>query len=143
MLPAHWLFVTRQHEKGLTVIATSENRFVFGLWLEQSYRALPDEWLDSCLQQDDISSELLANLLRGTPDEAFLNGKLVCSCFSVREKTIETAIQAGCSSVDGLGNELKCGTNCGSCKPELQKMLDSYSSTQTAKAVTPEVILHD
>lgn len=143
VLPAHWLLVTRQHGKGLTVVATSENRFVFGLWLENSYRALPDEWLDSCLQQDDISSELLANLLRGTPDEAFLNGKLVCSCFSVREKTIETAIQAGCSSVDGLGNELKCGTNCGSCKPELQKMLDSYSSTQTAKAVTPEVILHD
>ena len=48
-------------------------------------------------------------------------GEIICSCFQVGEKTIKEAVlSGGCSSVEALGEKLKCGTNCGSCIPELK-----------------------
>lgn len=48
-------------------------------------------------------------------------GTMICSCFQVGEKTIQNAITSGeCASVEALGELLKCGTNCGSCIPELK-----------------------
>jgi assimilatory nitrate reductase catalytic subunit len=41
----------------------------------------------------------------------------------VREKTISDAISRGCNTVDNLGKQLKCGTNCGSCKSELSTLI--------------------
>ncbi|WP_420936010.1 (2Fe-2S)-binding protein [Alteromonas sp. A081] len=58
-------------------------------------------------------------------------GKIVCSCFSVREKTITTAIEQGNNSVSGLGDALKCGTNCGSCKTELASLLCANNKAST------------
>jgi assimilatory nitrate reductase catalytic subunit len=51
-------------------------------------------------------------------------GDMICSCFQVGEKTIQEAIKSGrCKSVTSLGEKLKCGTNCGSCIPELKTFL--------------------
>lgn len=51
-------------------------------------------------------------------------GAMICSCFQVGEKTIKEAISSGkCASVESLGKLLKCGTNCGSCIPELKAFL--------------------
>ncbi len=50
-------------------------------------------------------------------------GAMICSCFEVYEQQIYQAIQKGCRSAAQLGNKLKCGTNCGSCVPELNQML--------------------
>lgn len=51
-------------------------------------------------------------------------GSMICSCFQVGEKTIKEAISSGkCNSVESLGKQLKCGTNCGSCIPELKTFL--------------------
>lgn len=51
-------------------------------------------------------------------------GATICTCFRVGEKSITAAIESGeCDSVESLGAKLKCGTNCGSCIPELKKIL--------------------
>jgi assimilatory nitrate reductase catalytic subunit len=51
-------------------------------------------------------------------------GAIICSCFQIGEKTIKEAINSGkCLSVESLGQLLKCGTNCGSCIPELKTLL--------------------
>ena len=53
-------------------------------------------------------------------------GKIVCSCFSIGEKNILDAIEKqGCRTAGELGERLKCGTNCGSCVPELKALLAS------------------
>ena len=49
-------------------------------------------------------------------------GRIICSCFSVGETVIREAIGGGCDSVAALGARLRCGTNCGSCVPELKTM---------------------
>ncbi|MEO0436738.1 MAG: molybdopterin-dependent oxidoreductase [Pseudomonadota bacterium] len=58
-------------------------------------------------------------------------GRLVCSCFKVGEKQILAAIGEGVDTVEGLGEKLRCGTNCGSCKTELSAMLRE-SAVETA-----------
>jgi assimilatory nitrate reductase catalytic subunit len=96
----------------------------------QSTWSVPNAWLASLLNTA-ISTESQRNLLRGQADEAFLNGDVVCSCFEVREKTITDVITKGCSSVSELGKQLKCGTNCGSCKPALSELIDKHLVIET------------
>jgi assimilatory nitrate reductase catalytic subunit len=51
-------------------------------------------------------------------------GPLVCACNAVPRAAIDAAIAADPSaSVESLGRGLKAGTNCGSCIPELKRML--------------------
>lgn len=91
-----------------------------GLALSQ----LSSQWLNSLMQQSEINLSDIGSLLRRQPSEEFLAGKLICSCFKVREKTIEQAIDDGADTVEKLGGALKCGTNCGSCKTELAAMIN-------------------
>ncbi|MGL9774507.1 MAG: (2Fe-2S)-binding protein [Sodalis sp. (in: enterobacteria)] len=49
-------------------------------------------------------------------------GRTICSCYGVGEKQIMQAIDEGCNTVDALGKRLRCGTNCGSCIPELKQL---------------------
>ena len=83
-------------------------------------------WINSLLNSKNVTPEQLHGLLNMQPDEQFKQGKLVCSCFKVGENTIVDAIKAGCDSVDSLGRELQCGTNCGSCKSELSQMVKQH-----------------
>jgi assimilatory nitrate reductase catalytic subunit len=48
--------------------------------------------------------------------------RAVCACFRVRESSIRSAIAAG-AGLAALQKNLKCGTNCGSCVPELRRLL--------------------
>lgn len=50
-------------------------------------------------------------------------GALVCSCMSVGLNTLRSAIAEGAASVDALGACTGAGTNCGSCRPELEALL--------------------
>jgi assimilatory nitrate reductase catalytic subunit len=46
----------------------------------------------------------------------------ICACFNVGENQIRDAVAAG-ASLARLQKELKCGTNCGSCVPELRRLV--------------------
>jgi assimilatory nitrate reductase catalytic subunit len=57
-------------------------------------------------------------------------GKTVCSCFSVSEDRICAAIRDhGLRSPAKIGKALKAGTNCGSCIPEIKKLIASQLSS--------------
>jgi assimilatory nitrate reductase catalytic subunit len=47
--------------------------------------------------------------------------RAVCACFKVGESEIRAAVAAG-ETLAGLQKNLKCGTNCGSCVPELRRL---------------------
>ncbi|MBS0246884.1 MAG: molybdopterin-dependent oxidoreductase [Proteobacteria bacterium] len=54
-------------------------------------------------------------------------GPVVCACFGVGLNVIRTAIADGtATSVDAIGKALRAGTNCGSCLPELKKIVGEY-----------------
>jgi assimilatory nitrate reductase catalytic subunit len=54
----------------------------------------------------------------GTPPP---RGRTVCNCFDVAESDINTFLGES-KSLQALQASLKCGTNCGSCMPELRRM---------------------
>ena len=62
-----------------------------------------------------------------TPD----TGPMICACFGVGRDTVEDAVKAGAvASVADIGRVLQAGSNCGSCLPELKRIL----ARQRAKA---------
>jgi len=58
-------------------------------------------------------------------------GRIICACFNVGINTIRTSIRDGAVTLTSLGKCTAAGTNCGSCKPELQTQIDA---TQTLTA---------
>ncbi len=76
------------------------------------------------LSRSDVSA-LRRQLLAPAAELAGLprgRGRTVCSCLNVSEDEIRTAIAAG-STLSQLQSALKCGTQCGSCVPELRNLL--------------------
>lgn len=72
--------------------------------------------------------------LAGQPAAGQLDpGRTVCACFNVGINTIRRSILDGISTVDGLGNCTSAGTNCGSCKSELQVLIDAVPKLQAAE----------
>ena len=58
-------------------------------------------------------------------------GPIVCACFNIGAHTIHDAIQHGATTVEAVGKCTAAGTNCGSCKPDLQALINA-SKIQTA-----------
>ena len=55
-------------------------------------------------------------------------GPIVCSCFSVGLNQITEAVAGRrCLSVEAVGELLRAGTNCGSCRPEIRRLIDERS----------------
>jgi assimilatory nitrate reductase catalytic subunit len=52
-------------------------------------------------------------------------GAMVCSCFSVGANQIAAAVATGCASVEAIGEVLKAGTNCGSCRSEIRAIVNA------------------
>jgi assimilatory nitrate reductase catalytic subunit len=77
--------------------------------------------------------ELRQRLLAGSaaaPEGFKARGKVVCNCFNVSEREIvefcanaKSASHTAASKFAALQAEKKCGTNCGSCIPELKRMV--------------------
>ncbi|WP_246223216.1 nitrate reductase [Alteromonas profundi] len=132
-IPKHWVLYQRKDTHSAQFFCTDKDQlcayFSVGdsCMSETPHWQVPDAWVDSLLNQS-LSAEDQSNLLYGKVDESFTQGPLVCSCFEVREKTIQAAVQTGCHSLDALGTKLKCGTNCGSCKPRLTEIIDDTLS---------------
>ena len=88
-------------------------------------------WLIGQLGQALEGPARLRLLAGRAGDGAADPGALVCACFSVGVNQIAGAIKAGACTVDAIGACLKAGTNCGSCRMEIGRLIDASS---TAKA---------
>ena len=87
---------------------------------------LPDiHWLQSLFNHkvDSQSWRLLAR----QEVSAIGANRMICSCFRVTEQQISAAIDKGARSAEDLGRALRCGTNCGSCIPELKQLVARQS----------------
>jgi assimilatory nitrate reductase catalytic subunit len=63
-------------------------------------------------------------------DGAVDEGPNVCACFGVPRDRILKAINAGAVTLAPLQAQLKAGTNCGSCVPELKRLLAAAHKTE-------------
>ncbi|MEM7597904.1 MAG: molybdopterin-dependent oxidoreductase [Pseudomonadota bacterium] len=79
--------------------------------------------------------ETMDQILTGrTPTDVPDPGPVVCSCFGVGINTIARAVETdGLMTVDEIGQSLRAGTNCGSCKPEIASLLKTLTLPQAAE----------
>jgi len=71
-----------------------------------------------------LSDDQRRTLLSGKSMDGLANaGPIVCACFGVGRTTISDGIAAGAASTAEIGARLKAGTNCGSCIPELKRLI--------------------
>jgi len=91
-------------------------------------------WLAGLFIKNKLSDMDRAGILAGRAIDAGADaGPTVCSCFGVGRNTICTAIKKqDLRSVQELGQKLKCGTNCGSCIPELKTILQELAAAESA-----------
>lgn len=51
------------------------------------------------------------------------DGETVCSCFGIGSGKICDAVANGARSVEDIGRMLRAGTSCGSCRPEIDSLI--------------------
>ena len=108
---------------GLRIGVLNDGRVDAVLYLTRSGR-LPDrDWLIAQLAAASLPSSV--ELLAGRPAKpAPDRGAIICVCFDVGMKTIVEAIGSqGLMTVDAVGKALSAGTNCGSCRPAIQRLI--------------------
>jgi len=68
-------------------------------------------------------------LLSGKSMDGIANaGPVVCACFGVGRDAICDAVASGAGSAAEIGTRLKAGTNCGSCIPELKRLISQIGA---------------
>lgn len=84
-----------------------------------------------------VSDEQRRMLLSGRSADGHASaGPIVCACFGVGRNTICDAIVGGAGTAAEIGAKLKAGTNCGSCIPELKRLIAaSETSPEDARKV--------
>ncbi|MCM2348219.1 nitrate reductase [Acidovorax soli] len=104
-------------------------------------------WLKTLLQEE-LPAQTYGRLLlvpgAKAPVAVQSRGKPVCSCFNVTDAAI-TAELAKCHGTDDdrlaqLQGALRCGTHCGSCVPELKRMVRSTGPLAATPAPAQAVI---
>jgi ferredoxin-nitrate reductase len=82
------------------------------------------EFRELIANKTELSDKRLQLLRSGTKAAPVL-GKLVCSCNNVGADNLRQAIAAGCESLKELCATTGAGTGCGSCRPEVQRILEN------------------
>lgn len=90
---------------------------------------LATDWLKEVMTSGEFTAELRRWALAPIsipPAGQRSRGKIICNCLDVAENDIIETIQLGADLIT-LQNKLKCGTECGSCMPELKRLVAVYS----------------
>ena len=104
--PTLQMAIVEQEGKAHAVLAAASSRSGLPSW--------------TVLEQALTSSSTFWGSLRGQSASA---DPQVCTCFEVSKSQIQAAIAKGDKTLDQLQASLRCGTNCGSCVPELNQLL--------------------
>ena len=84
----------------------------------------PREWLAELFEAKTLAAnDRMALLIGRQPGQPVETGPTVCACRGVRVRRIETAIAHGCGTVDAIGEATGAGAACGSCRPEIARLL--------------------
>ena len=102
-------------------------RFEGCLFIDREPIGIARQWLGSLFAADALNDSDRRHLLLGKSLEQEDDGKMVCACFGVGQKTLIKAItQGGCKTPESVGIQLKAGTNCGSCVSEIRALIQKH-----------------
>ncbi|MPZ58811.1 MAG: molybdopterin-dependent oxidoreductase [Rhizobiales bacterium] len=79
---------------------------------------------------DNVVGELPRRMLLSArrADGLLEHGPVICACFGIGLAVIREALASGrAGSIDDIGSALRAGTNCGSCLPELKRIIHAHA----------------
>ncbi|MDU2496727.1 MAG: nitrate reductase [Klebsiella grimontii] len=119
-----WQMQVAEGGKVWNLLAWRAGELMLGWWSDASEPAIDADWIHAAFRVPPQNADRRHALLSGRKGGVEMpRGRIICSCFSVGERAIGEAIAGGCRTPGALGGKLKCGTNCGSCIPELKALL--------------------
>lgn len=128
-----WIRVENLHNKEFRIFCYQENELQFVCYVQASPFAQDISWLSEMFALESFGREEIKALITAIPTPEVSKGRQICSCFKVGEKQIiEAIVDYGDDSVDKLGQRLKCGTNCGSCKTDLSGLIKQHCPAAVA-----------
>jgi len=102
----------------------AENRIDSCVFLGPAHDAGDWEVVKTLFAKEQLGDDERGMLLSGRASDGLASaGPIVCACFGVGRTTICDAIAAGARSTAEIGARLKAGTNCGSCIPEMKRLI--------------------
>jgi assimilatory nitrate reductase catalytic subunit len=121
--------------RGLYRAAAFDNGRLVGCLFIGPAEAAP-QWdaVKALFEREDLGEAQRRAVLSGKSTEGLADpGPVICACFGVGLNVIKAAIESGAAvSVEQIGAALRAGTNCGSCLPELKRIVDHERAAQTA-----------
>jgi assimilatory nitrate reductase catalytic subunit len=104
-------------------VAFEGDAFAGALFAAREPVAVARSWLAGRLGER-VAPEDRLRLLAGRPSADQRDpGATVCACFGVGRNEIVEAAMQGCRTVAAVGARLGAGTNCGSCRGEIAKLI--------------------
>jgi len=95
------------------------------LYVANTPVAVSRNWIVSQFDTDIASPRQRTGILAGRPGADQKDpGATVCACFEVGINQITDAVRSGCHSVAAVGAANNAGTNCGSCRAEIRRIID-------------------
>ena len=115
------------------VAAYCGERLLGALFVAREPVAVPRTWAVEQLQAPAHDGTERLRLLAGRAPAGTLDrGAIVCACFDVGINQIATAVASGAgTTVDAIGAALRAGTNCGSCRTEIGRLIDAARLAKT------------
>ena len=114
----------------LAIVA--EDRLLAALFTTANGELPPRDWLIARLMAPAIAPILLAGRAAGV---AIDRGPVVCVCFDIGVRTIVQAIrEQRLADVAAIGAAIGAGTNCGSCRPALARLIAEHPAQEAAHA---------
>jgi len=93
----------------------------------------PRDWLAGLFEVAELAPTDRIALLAGRPLGPVEDpGSIVCACLKVGTRAVGKAIAGGAGSVEAVGAATGAGTNCGSCRVEIARMLSSKELANAA-----------
>ncbi len=123
--PGAWLRLSDPAAGVLRLARVEGGRLDACLFMGRSHVLPPRDWLASLVQQPVITLQDRRTLLAGRPASGPAPEPSLCVCHGVGARVITAAIQDGCGSVDAVGARTLAGTGCGSCRPEIARLVAS------------------
>jgi NifU-like protein len=101
---------------------------------------LPEQKMHCSVMGMEALQAAIANYQSGKGNQPKkVEGKIVCTCFGVTDKEIERVIlENNLDSVEQVTNYCKAGGGCGSCRGEIQMIIDRVRGKQGKGAAVPE-----
>jgi len=116
------------------VAAFVEGRLTGALFIGPADAAPQWDTVKSLFEAESVGDAQRRAVLSGKSTDGLADpGPVICACFGVGLNVIRAAIESGAAAnVEDIGKALRAGTNCGSCLPELKRIV---SHERIAQAV--------